>query len=50
MKESPSKKWTQTGFMLLHTNLWLISDDKSLLKLVDMHLLKGGNEKLTSAL
>ena len=35
--------------MLLHTNLWLISDDKSLLKLVDMHLLKGDNKKLTSA-
>ena len=30
--------------MLYHTNLWLISDDMSLLKLGDMYLLKGDNK------
>jgi len=38
----------QTGFVLIHIYLWMISGDKSLLTLVDMHLLKGGNNKLTS--
>ena len=35
----------RTGSMLLHTVLWLISEDISLLKLVDLHLLKGDNKK-----
>ena len=39
----------QTGFMVLHKNLWLISGDEPLLKLVEMHLLKGDNKKLTKA-
>ena len=47
--ESPFIKCIQTGLMLLHTDLGLISEDKSLLKLVDIHLLKGDYEKLTSA-
>ena len=47
--ESPFIKCIQTGFMLLHLHLWLISEDKSLLKLVDMYLLKGDNKELTSA-
>ena len=34
--------------MLLHRNLWPISDDKFLHKLVDLHLLKGDKRKLTS--
>ena len=49
IEESPIIKCIQTGFMLLHTGLWLISEDKSLLRLVDMRLLKGDNKKLTSA-
>ena len=49
IKESPFIKGIQTGFMLLHVDLWLISEDKSLLKLIDMHLIKGDNEKLISA-
>ena len=48
-KVSPFKRCIQTGFILLHTNLWLISGDKSLLKLVDMHWLKWDYKKLTSA-
>ena len=49
IKESPFIKCTQTIFMLLHTDLLLISEDKSLPNLVDMHLLKVDNKKLTSA-
>ena len=45
LKEPPFIKCIQTDFMLLHTDLWLMSDDKSLLKLVDMHLLKGDDKK-----
>ena len=48
INESPLKKCTQTGFMMLHTNLWLISDDKSLLKLIVLDLLKADNKKLIS--
>ena len=44
IKESPFKKCIQTGIMLLQTDLWLINEDKPLLKLVDMHLLKGDNK------
>ena len=50
IKESPFKKCIQTGFMLLHTDLWLISEDEILLKLVDMHLSKGGDTNYISFL
>ena len=32
--------------MLLHIDLWLLSEDKSLLKLVNMDLLKGDKKKI----
>ena len=44
IEESPFMKCIQTGFMLGHLYLWLKSEDKSLLKLVDTHTLKGDNE------
>ena len=43
------KMCMQNGFVLIHIYLWLISCDKSILTLVDMHLLKGDNNKMTSA-
>ena len=49
IKLPPFKSCIQTSFMLHHTNLWLISGDKSSLRLVDIHFLKGDNTKLTSA-
>ena len=49
IKESPFIRCIQTGFMMLHTGLWQISEDYYSLKLVDMDLLKGGNKKLASA-
>ena len=44
IKESPLIKCVQTGFMLRHIYLWLITQDKSLLKFVGVHLLKGDNK------
>ena len=34
-----------TILVLLHTDLWLMREDKSLLELVNMHLIKGDNKK-----